>query len=554
MHVPCPPVGGAFLVEEATPEQILTPEDLPAEARCLARTMEDFVRREVLPLVGRLEAQETGLMRRLLQKAGDLGLLAVAVPEAYGGLDLPRSVLALLAEKAAPYPAFALALGVHTGVATLPLVTFGTPEQKAKYLPKLAGGAMIGAFALSEANSGSDALAAKTRAVLAPDGAHYRLSGTKLWVTNAGFADLFTVFAQVNGERFTAFLVERDTPGLTLGPEERKMGLHGSSTRRLLLEDARVPVANVLGGVGEGRRVALHPLNVGRFHIGAGALGAGKEILRTAARYARERKQFGRPLAEFGLIRHKLAEMAVRLFALESMVYRTAGYRDRVVSPEEYAVECALVKFFGTEALGYVADEGLQIHGGFGYSEEYPAARAYRDARVTRIFEGTNEINRLTVLDQLLRRARQGRLDLRLPQATLAGVGEVGAWVRQIRRAILYTLGAAREALGDDGLIAHQEIAGALADMIAALYALESAGLRAGKMGTEAALAITRVYGNDACAEVERRARYTVAAFSAGDALRGHVAELRRLLDPPLIDTVALRHRIAADVAERVGT
>jgi alkylation response protein AidB-like acyl-CoA dehydrogenase len=572
------PAGGAFLVEATAPEEILTAQELPAEARLMAKTMDDFVRKEVLPVADRIEAHEEGLMRRLVRQAGELGLLAGGVPEAYGGLDLPRSAITLLIEKAAPNASFAISLGVHSGVSTLPLLYFGTPEQKQKYLPKLATGEIIGAFALSEADSGSDALSAQTRATLAPDGRHYLLSGTKMWTTNAGFADLFTVFAKVDGERFTAFLVERATPGLSLGREERKMGLRGSSTRRVVLENAPVPVENVLGEVGKGHRVALYPLNLGRFNIGASALGSCKEIVGTAARYAKQRVQFGRPIARFGLIRHKLAEMAVRVFVLESMVYRTAGYGDiqfgqidaaesgagdkLLAAAEEYAIECAIIKFFGTEVLQYVVDEGLQIHGGFGYSEEFPLARAYRDARVTRIFEGTNEINRLTVLDQLLRRVRRGRL----PGFSVDQSGgtaetavdpreEMGVWVGQIRRAIRYTIGQAWEALGER-LADEQEIAGALADMSAALYALESAWLRVGKMqGPKApvALAAAQVYGSDACAQVERWARCAVAAFSAGDALRTHVSTLGGLLQPPLLDTVSRRRQIAVDVLECEG-
>lgn len=424
---PPPPKGGEFLLRQAEPEPTLIPEDLDAEARLIGQTMRDFVRREVLPLADRLEAQEPGLMRSLVKKAGELGLLAANIPECYGGLNLPKSVAALLTEESAVHPGFALSIGVHSGVATLPLLLFGTQDQKAHYLPMLATGEMIGAFALSEANSGSDALAAECRATLSPDGKHYLLNGTKFWITNAAFADLFTVFAKVDGEQFTAFLVERDFPGVSIGPEEHKMGLKSSSTCRVLLENAQVPVGNVLGEVGKGGRVALYSLNPGRFSIGASALGMGKENLRIATQYAMQRVQFGKPIIEHGLIQQKLAEMAVRLFALESMIYRVAGWWDALLHEvdtstdegvaalrsafEEYAIECAIIKVYGTETLDYIVDESLQIHGGFGYSEEFPAARAYRDARVYRIFEGTNEINRLTVADQLRRRIQNGRLD-----------------------------------------------------------------------------------------------------------------------------------------------
>lgn len=558
-------VGGAFLVEEALPEQTLIPEELPAEARRMARTMEQFVRKKVLPRIDELEAQQDGLMRGVLQAAGTVGLLGTGVPERYGGLDLPRSVATLLYEKAAAYASFALSLGVHSGVATLPLLYFGTPEQKQRYLPKLASGEMIGAFALSEADAGSDALAARARAT--PDGAYFRLSGTKLWITNAGFADLFTVFARVDGTQFTAFLVERNTPGVTIGREERKMGLRGSSTCRLVLNDALVPAQNLLGEIGNGRRVALCPLNIGRHAIAAGALGACKEIVQTATRYATQRAQFGRPIAGFGLIQHKLAEMAVRTFVLESALYRTAHYLDapdgseeRLAAAQEYAVECALVKILGTEVLGFVADEGLQIHGGFGYSEDYPLARAYRDARITRIFEGTNEINRLTVVDQLLRRVKQSRLalprfiaDTSTTVAATEGIdpGEVaGTLVRAVRQVVLHTFGQAWHALGD-GLAGTQEIGGALADMVLALYALESAWLRVIKLRSlghqqrfDTGLAVVQIYAADVCAQVEHRACTVLANLGIPtDVLQGG-------LSPPCFDTISLRRRIAVAVLD----
>ena len=588
--VPC---GGAFLIEEATPEQVLIPEELSAESRLMGKTMEEFLRKEVQPRLDRLEAQEEGLMHGLLQQAGKLGLLATGVPELYGGLDLPKSAIALLIEKLAINASFSVSVGVQTSLAVLPLLFFGTEEQKRKYIPRLVTGELIGAFSLSEANCGSDALSSQTRASLVPDGTHYLLNGTKMWTTNAGFADLFTVFAKVDGEQFTAFLIERDTPGVSLGREEHKLGLKGSSTRRVILDNAKVPVENVLGEIGKGYRVALYVLNIGRFQIGAGGLGGSKETLKIATQYARQRVQFGQPISDFGLIRHKLAEMAIRIFMLESMVYRTAGYWDTLfgqidasapdandkyrAAAEEYAVECAVLKFFGSEVLDYVVDEGLQIHGGFGYSEEFPMARAYRDARINRIFEGTNEINRLTVPDQLMRRAQRGRLALPQAVAKLKDIvlsppamadtlsdplDEIGLWVRQMRHAILYTTGQAWEALGEQ-LAERQEIVGAIADMTAALYALESAWLRIRKMkgspvplppsSVSVALAAVQVYANDACAQVEQWGRYALAAFSAGDTLRTHVGTLRRLLKPPLLDTFSLRRRIAASVLEHDG-
>jgi alkylation response protein AidB-like acyl-CoA dehydrogenase len=583
-----PQRGGAFLLEEIGPERILTPEELPADARLMAKTMEEFVRREVLPQIDRLEAHEPGLMRSLLQRAGELGLLSGGLPERYGGLDLPKSTLALLTEKAADYASFSISLGVHAGVSMFPLLFFGTEVQKQRYLPGLASGERIGAYALSEANSGSDALSAQTKAALTSDGTHYLLNGTKFWITNAGFADLFTVFARVDGEQFTAFLVERDFPGVSVGPEEHKLGLHGSSTCRLILENAQVPVENVLGEIGKGHRPALYALNMGRFNIGVGALGASKALLKIATQYAKQRVQFGWPIAQFGLIQQKLAEMAMRIFVLESMVYRVAGYWDTLfgridaaaadaqerlqAASEEYAIECAVLKFVGTEVLDYVVDETLQIHGGFGYSEEFPVARAYRDARVHRIFEGTNEINRLNLFGQVRRRWLSGRLDItqalesvksRLAETIATGAGsvaeadEVAGRVRQIREMILYTLGQAWESWGER-LSEQQEVSAALADMEAALFALESAWLRCRKRPPQDAnlppmLAATQVYAHDACAQVERWARTIFASLGSEVESADHLQSLQTLLPRPFLNTIALRRQVAAAVLEREG-
>ncbi len=581
------PIGGAFLIEDGKIEETLTVEELPSDARLMAKTVEDFMRKEVVPLSSRTEAHEEGLMKSLIKKAAELGLLSTSIPEKYDGLNLPKSHITLLVEKLSLDASFSVSVGAHTSIGTLPVLYFGTPEQREKYVPKLASGELIGAFCLSEANSGSDALAAQTKAVLSPDGKHYLLNGTKMWTTNGGFADLYTIFAKVDGEHFTAFLVERNYPGVSVGKEEHKLGIKGSSTCRIVLDNAQVPVENVLGEIGKGHRPALYSLNIGRYSIGVGGLGYSKEAIKISSKYAKQRVQFGKSISEFGLIQHKLGEMALQCFVLESMVYRIGGWFDvrfgsididdedsadkyRAAS-EEYSIECAIMKFFGSEVLDYVVDEALQIHGGFGYTEEFPLARAYRDARINRIFEGTNEINRLTVLDQAFRRALKGRLALpqaaaklkdtilsappSMPDLNLDPLDEMAGWVRQLRNITLYTAGQAYEALGQN-LIEKQEVVAAIADMSASLFALESACLRLQKLKStssskqELGLAAAQVFGADASAKVEQWARYVLCAISEGDARRVHMGILKRLLKIPLIDTVTLRRNLAGAVLE----
>lgn len=523
-----PPVGGGFLQLPAEngasrPETIFTPEQFTPEARQLAKAVEDFVRKEVVPVNDRLENHEPGLMQGLLKQAGDLGILGMALPEIFGGLDLPKSQVALLTETMGIHPSFAISAGVHSGVATLPIVFFGTEEQKTNYLPKLASGEWIGAFALSEANSGSDALSAQTTARISAIGSHYILNGTKMWITNGGFADLLTVFARLEGEGFSALLVERNMPGVSASREEEKLGLRGSSTTRIVLDNVAVPVANVLGEIGKGHRPALYALNLGRLAIAATALGMCKENLKIATLYAKERRQFGKPIAEFGLIRQKLAEMAIRTFVLESMLYRTAGYLDArfgAIVPaaasaqdayraaaEEYSIECAILKVFGTEALDFVVDETLQIHGGYGFSEEFTVAQAYRDARVFRIFEGTNEINQLAIADQILRRRKSGRLNMPTDMAEDDPIAT--SWPAEpTRPGSLYRLESSVKAslrvVRIDFQLAHmlqvddeQEYKALFADAVAAVYALQSSWLRCRQTG--AGLAMTAAVGAYSC-------------------------------------------------------
>jgi len=418
------PRGGGFLIEDRTPADIFTPEDINEEQHMFARTAEEFLRKEVIPREDEIYAKNWDTHRELMLKAGELGLLSIDIPEKYGGLGLHKVSSAVVGEQFALQASFAGTQSSHVNIGTLPIVFFGTEEQKRKYLPKLATGEMIGAYALTEPHSGSDSLAAKTKAVLSEDGRHYILNGQKMWITNGSFADLFTVFAKVDGERFTAFLVERG-PGLVSGHEEKKLGIDGCSTTALMLEDCHVPVENLLGEIGRGHKIAFNVLNIGRLKLGARSVGTIKLALGQSVQYAKERHQFGQPIANFGLIKQKIAEMAIRAYVGEAILYRTLGMIDDALELadkddpqqvlrvlEQFAIECSIIKVWESEALGYVVDEEVQVFGGYGYSKDYPAERAYRDARIARIYEGTNEINRIVIASQLLRRAKEGKLGL----------------------------------------------------------------------------------------------------------------------------------------------
>jgi alkylation response protein AidB-like acyl-CoA dehydrogenase len=574
--------GGEFLLREVEPAQVFTPEDFGSEDLLLAQAAEEFIRGEVLPQNEAIEKQQEGLTVSLLKKAGELGLLGADLPEAFGGLGLPKTTSTLIAEKMSLQASFAVSWGAHVGIGTLPILFFGTPEQKQKYLPRLAKGELIAAFALSEANCGSDPLSARTRATLAPDGKHYLLNGEKMWTTNAGWADLFIVFAKVDGEKFTAFIVERGFPGVSVGREEHKLGIKGSSTRRVILDNAQVPVENVLHEIGKGHHVAFGVLNIGRFKLAAAALGGCREALTIATRYAKDRQQFGQPIANFGLIKHKLAEMAIQIYALESTVYRTAGMLEEVFhgtdplapdanaqyreADEEYPVECAILKVFGSEVLDYVADETVQIHGGFGYTEEFPAAQIYRDSRINRIFEGTNEINRLLMLDQLMRRALKGKLpglmeaaqairaELNQPQMPTPDpvdpIEAIGKYIVNAKKAILMTAGMAVEQVGME-MEEKQEIVGHLADCLIQLYAMESAWLRTRKLQQKGLditipLAMTRVFAYDAFDAIESHARRALHAFAEGDMLQILLTALKRYTRRTgEVNTMALRRQIA---------
>jgi alkylation response protein AidB-like acyl-CoA dehydrogenase len=577
--------GGSFLIEERLPEEVFTPEDFTDQHLLIAQTAEEFANKEIVPWIERMEHKEFSIHRELLKKAGDLGLSGVDVPEAYGGTQMDKVTSAIIADRVAKYGGFSTTWGAHTCIGTLPIVYFGTEDQKKRYLPGLASGEVVGAYALSESSSGSDALNCRTRATLSRDGKHYILNGEKMWITNAGFADLFIVFAKVDGEKFTAFIVERGFPGFSVGAEEHKMGIRGSSTCPLILSDCKVPVENVLGEIGKGHHIAFNVLNVGRFKLGAACVGSARNCLESAVAYSKQRKAFGKVIADFGLIREKLANIAAGIFTGEAMAYRTVGLMDTAITQlgaghddmalvrkiiDEYAVECSILKVWGSEFISYATDEVVQIYGGYGFVEEYPAERNYRDVRVNRIFEGTNEINRLVITGFLLKRAMSGQLPLmaaikKLMDEVLSGSSEgAGEGPRleertQVARAKkigLFAAGIATQkymqAIQDE-----QEIMGTIANMVIETYAMESAVLRAHKLikrnGEEPsalAIAMARVYMAGAMEKIESAARMVIAACAEGDMLRSQLAILRRLCKYDPFNVVSLRRTIAERVIE----
>jgi alkylation response protein AidB-like acyl-CoA dehydrogenase len=566
--------GGGWVLEEV--ETIYTPEDFDDTTRELAKITRQFVERDVLPKLPRMEAGELQLNVPLMQRAGELGSLAIEVPEEYGGLDLPKVVAAVVAEELAATGGFAVTMTAHTSIGTLPLVYFGTEKQKRRYLSKLASGEWIAAYALTETNSGSDALGARTRATLSKDGTHYILNGTKQFISNSGFADLFTVFAKVDGKEFTAFLVERDFPGVEFGDEERKMGIKSSSTRQLLLQNAEVPIENVLGDVGKGHRIAFNVLNIGRFKLGASSVGGAKRALEQSAQYALQRSQFGQPIASFGLIQQKLARMATRLFAAESAVYRTIGLIDDAIASrsgtdaalagiQEYLIECSVVKVHATEMLDFVVDEGVQIHGGYGYLADFPIERAYRDSRIQRIFEGTNEINRLLIPETLMRRAMKGELPLfeaaqKLRSELLEPSFDQpeGPWVSEIRQVAnlkklaLMVAGLAVERFGTE-LEREQEVVAAIADMLIETFAAESAVLRARRIENTVSSAMARLYLDRALEIAQQQAVYALPRVAAGDELRTYASVARRLSRREPFDSIEREREIARRVLEVGG-
>jgi alkylation response protein AidB-like acyl-CoA dehydrogenase len=579
--------GGSFLLEERQTSEVFTPEDFTEQHQLIGQTTEDFAVNEILPNLERIEHKEFQVTRDLLKKAGDLGLSGVEIPEAYGGLEMDKVTAAVIADHIAKYAGFATTWGGHSGIGTLPIVYFGTEDQRNRYLPKLAAGEMVGAYALSESTSGSDAMNCRARAELSKDGKHYILNGEKMWITNAGFADLFTVFAKIDGEKFSAFLVERNYPGFSVGAEEHKMGIRGSSTCPIILNDCKVPVENLLGEIGKGHVIAFNILNIGRFKLGAMCVGGARVSLENAIGYARQRKAFSKVIADFGLIREKIANMAALIYVGESLVYRTVGMMDAALGEidkasadalkdtrkaiEEYAVECSIIKVWGSEMIDYVVDETMQIYAGYGFVEEYPAERAYRDARINRIFEGTNEINRLIITGFLLKRAMSGQLPLmpaikKLMDEILSGPGmsddiegplaDERKLVTQAKKLGLFAAGSATQkymqAIQDQ-----QEIMGAIADMTIETYAMESAVLRAqklvearGEQEAQHAIAMTRIYLTQAMEKIEAAAKRVIAAVAEGDMLRTQLAILRRLAKYEPFNTIELRQQVAQRAIE----
>jgi alkylation response protein AidB-like acyl-CoA dehydrogenase len=576
--------GGGFLISSCTPEEVFTPADITGDQKLIGQTAEEFVSKEVVPLISELEQHKEGLMAQLLKKAGEVGLLGGGIPEEFGGAGLDKVSMTVLSEKLSAYASFAVTHGGHAGIGTVPIVYFGTEQQKKKYLPRIATGEMISCYCLSEPQAGSDALASRTRAVLSPDGRNWILNGQKMWITNGGFADLFVVFAKVDGEKFSCFLVERGAPGFSIGAEEKKMGIKGSSTVALFFENTPVPKENLLHEIGRGHIVAFNTLNSGRFSLGAYCLGGAKKILETASKYAKERTAFGRQLAQFGLIDAKLAEMAIRTFALESMIYRSAGQIDAATAStaegatktergmkmlEEYAIESSISKVYGSETVDYCVDEAVQIFGGYGFHEDYPVARAYRDSRINRIFEGTNEINRMLIVQMLMKRAMSGVLPLipaamKLADEVLAGptmeeaasgnFAQEERIVANSKKLFLLVAGAAVQRFREQ-LAEQQEIVAALANVVMEIYAMESCLRRvqkAAKGGVSESGSVMadamRVFVSDAADRAEREARTALAATVEGDGLRTQLAVLRRFTKRDAIDTVGLRRRIAAAV------
>ncbi|MEB3101632.1 acyl-CoA dehydrogenase family protein [Ferviditalea candida] len=574
-------IGGSFVIGDADSTSILTPEDFTDEQRMIAETTQDFVEGEIVPRDEEIEKLNYGLTVELLRKAADIGLLGADVPEAYGGLGLDKVSTTLIGEKLAKASSFGLSLGAHVGIGTLPIVFFGTPEQKKKYLPSLADGSKIAAYCLTEPTSGSDAQGAKTTAVLSEDGRYYTLNGTKQFITNAGFADIFIVYCKVDGKHFSAFIVERTMDGVSIGPEEKKMGIKGSSTCPLILEDVKVPAGNLLYEIGKGHHIAFNILNIGRFKLAAGCLGASKEAIEISAKYANVRTQFGRQISSFPLIGKKLAEMNTRTFLLESMLYRTTGLIDDSLKDidldqadsgaestrriAEYALECSINKVFGSETLDFVADHGVQIHGGYGFIQEYRIERIYRDSRINRIFEGTNEINRLLIPGTLIKKALKGDLPLMqramglqqelmqlTPSMPFEGLLEQESHLIGMAKKIFLMIGGQAVQKYQTKLENEQELLSLLADIMIQIFAMESAYIRtkkqidrAGADKAENFIRMTQIAVHEAFDAVEAFAKEALSYMESGDMLRTQLSILKKLTRRTPVDTVGLKREVA---------
>lgn len=578
--------GGSFLVEDVTLDRVFTPEDFSDEHKMIAKTTEDFVLQEVVPVIEKLENHEFEHSVKLLKSAGDIGLLGADVPEEYGGLALDKVSSALIAEKMSRAGGFSITHGAHVGIGSLPIVLFGNEDQKQKYLPKLSTGELIAAYALTEPGSGSDALGAKTTAKLNAEGTHYVLNGEKQWITNAGFADVFVVYAKIDGDKFSAFIVEREFSGVSVGAEEKKMGIKSSSTRTLILQEAQVPAENLLGEVGRGHVIAFNILNIGRYKLGVGTVGASKRAFELAVAYTNQRQQFKTPISSFNLTKEKLATMASRLYASESLIYRTVGYfEDRMsqlsadeqkdgkaiaASIAEYAIECSINKVFGTEVLDYIADEAVQLHGGYGFMQEYEVERIYRDSRINRIFEGTNEINRLLVPGTFLRKAMKGELPILQKAQALqeellmmmpeeiedTPLAQEKMLVQNAKKIALLAAGLAAQRYGTK-LESEQEVLVNIADIVNNLFAMESAVLRTEKaierVGAEKAnqkLLYTQIFCQEAFASIERDAKETLIATVEGDNLRMMLSALRKLTRSNPYNVIAKKREASVKIID----
>lgn len=578
--------GGSFLIDETNYEHIFTPEDFSDEHQMIGKTTEDYILQDVVPHIDQIENHEFEHSVRLLKKAGELGLLGADVPEEFGGLGLDKISSAIITEKFARAGSFSLSYGAHVGIGSLPIVLFGNQAQKEKYLPGLAFGETIAAYALTEPGSGSDALGAKTTAVLNEAGTHYVLNGEKQWITNSAFADVFVVYAKIDGEHFSAFIVEKDFPGVKTGPEEKKMGIKGSSTRTLILEDAEVPKENLLGEAGRGHVIAFNILNIGRYKLAVGTIGASKRVIQLSAEYANQRKQFKTPISQFSLIGEKAANMSAKLYAMESAVYRTVGLFEQrmgLLSDEEqkdgkqiaqsiaeYAIECSLCKVLGSETLDYIVDEGVQIHGGYGFMQEYEVERAYRDSRINRIFEGTNEINRLLVPGTFLKKAMKGELPLLQKAQTLQEelmmmmpeepgdqpLDQEKYLLAHAKKIALMVSGMAAMKYGK-ALDKEQEILVNIADIVNELFAAESAVLRTEKAiaasGTEKnaqKLAYTQIFTQEAFLKIEAHAKESLIAMEEGDSLRMSLSALRKLTRFTPMNVIAKKREVAKRIFE----